>query len=140
MIPSRKRRACISLGIRFQISGMDFSSVIIRALRSFRQPSNVGQAGVRRRKNLKNRAKCGKMVEKLSQVIALINLLLFFVDKRIWKLRLCCIYPERAGPVIGEGNGHFCAEFSGLNGDALGFHTGDEIFVKRLGVFRFGGA
>ncbi|EDZ48517.1 hypothetical protein RBY4I_3740 [Rhodobacterales bacterium Y4I] len=51
---------------------MDFSSVIISALRSFRQPSNVGQAGVLRRRNLENRAKCGKMVEKLSQVKALI--------------------------------------------------------------------
>tara|TARA_R100000687_G_scaffold83262_1_gene85358 strand:- start:385 stop:516 length:132 start_codon:yes stop_codon:yes gene_type:complete len=39
---SRKRRACISLGILFQMSGIDFSSVIINALRSFRQASNVG--------------------------------------------------------------------------------------------------
>lgn len=30
------RHACNSLGIRLQMSGMDFSSVIIVALRSFR--------------------------------------------------------------------------------------------------------
>jgi len=70
-MPSKKRRACISLGIRFHMSGIDFSSVIIRALRSFGQPSNVGPARARRRTNLENRAKCGELVEKRSQVSAL---------------------------------------------------------------------
>ncbi|MEH6506097.1 MAG: hypothetical protein V7786_07450 [Sulfitobacter litoralis] len=65
------------------MSGIDFSSVIIKALRSFRQPSNIGPAGVRRRRNLKNRAKCGEMAEKLSHVSALRNPLLFLVDKRV---------------------------------------------------------
>jgi hypothetical protein len=31
MIPSTKRRACIPLGIRFQMSGVDLSSVIFGA-------------------------------------------------------------------------------------------------------------
>jgi hypothetical protein len=84
-LPSKKRRACISLGIRFQMSGIDFSSVIIRALRSFRQPSNIGPAGVRRRINLKNRAECDEMAEKLRQVRVLRYWLLFLVDKRVFQ-------------------------------------------------------
>jgi len=83
MMLSRKRRACISLGIRFQMSGIDFNSVIIRALRSLRQTSNVGSVGVRRRKNRENRAKCGKMAEKPSQTSALRYSMLFIVDKRV---------------------------------------------------------
>ncbi|WP_214650023.1 hypothetical protein, partial [Palleronia pontilimi] len=53
-----------------------------RALRSFRQPSNVGPARLLRRRNPENRAKCGEMAKKLSQVSALRYYLLFLVEKR----------------------------------------------------------
>ncbi|KAA8613009.1 hypothetical protein AL037_06730 [Salipiger aestuarii] len=81
MIPSWYRRACSLPGMRFQMSGIDLRSAIIRLLHSFRQPDNLGHMSAARSRSCKTEQNKTKLPKYYAFSVTCTIGCFFLVDK-----------------------------------------------------------